>query len=136
MNEFALLIGGEKKEFRYYVTRPENIPHKNVEWFPVVREYGDPFEGVIEDRYVVRVKDPSTIPPIQVSLRQARLALLAIGKLDQANEAAHNAGDMVKVAWEFSNYIRRDDPGVIALSASIGIDSDALDQLFIEAAKL
>lgn len=139
MAEFALLVNGEKKEFRVYDERPDHIPHKGVQWFPVERTYGASFEGVEGDKYVIRKADPASLPPTvpsQVSPRQARLALLAIGKLDQANAAVEGAGDMVKIAWEFSTYIRRDDPGVIALASSIGIDSAALDQLFIEAAQL
>lgn len=139
MAEYALLVNGEKKEFRVYDERPDHIPHKGVQWFPVERAYGTPFEGVEGDKYVIRKADPATLPPqvpLQVSPRQARLALLAIGKLEQANAAIEGAGDMVKIAWDFSNYVRRDDPGVIALATSIGIDAGSLDQLFIEAAKL
>lgn len=139
MAEFALLINGEKKEFRNYDERPPHIPHKNVEWYPVVREYGDPFEGVENDAYVIRTVDPATIPPPvpdRVSPRKARLALLAIGKLDAANAVVSQAGSETQIAWEFSTYVLRNDPSVIALASAIGIDSEGLDLLFIEAAKL
>lgn len=139
MAEYALLINGEKQEFRNYAERPEHIPHKSVEWYPVVREYGGPFEGVDGDAYVVRTVDPSTLPPPipdRISPRQARLALLSIGKLDVANAAIEQSGDATKIAWEFSSYVFRNDPDVIALASVIGIDADALDQMFVEAAKL
>lgn len=139
MAEYALLINGTKQEFRDLSERPPHIPHKNVEWYPVVREYGEPFEGVESDSYVIRTVDPATLPPSvpdRVSPRQARLALLAIDKLDAANAAVEKAGLATKVAWEFSTYVLRNDPDVIALAASIGIDEAALDQMFIEAAQL
>lgn len=139
MEKFVLLIDGERKDIRRYDERPANIPHKKVEWFPLSYETGNQFEGVEGDRYVIRTPDPATLPPTvpdAVSPRQARLALLAIGKLDAANDAVERAGDFVKVAWEFSNYVRRDDAGVMALGSAIGLDSKALDNLFIEAAKL
>ena len=63
MAEFALLQGGLFAEFRQLPERPVDIPHKYVAWFPVVREYGVPFEGVEGDAYVVRKVDPATLPP-------------------------------------------------------------------------
>ena len=139
MAEYALLIDGTKQEFRDLPERPPHIPHKNVEWYPVVREYGDPFEGVESDNYVIRTVDPATLPPPvpdRVSPRQARLALLAINKLDAANAAVAQAGTATKLAWEYSTYVLRNDPNVIALASAIGIDEAALDQMFIEAWKL
>lgn len=139
MAEYALLINGEKQEFRYYDSRPPHIPHKNVEWYPVLREYGEPFEGVANDVYVIRTVDPASLPPPvpdRVSPRQARLALLAIDKLDAANAIVAQAGPSTHIAWEFSTYVLRNDPDVIALAAAIGIDEEALDTLFIEAGKL
>lgn len=139
MAEYALLIDGTKQEFRGLPERPPHIPHKNVEWYPVVREYGEPFEGVESDTYVIRTVDPATLPPPvpdRVSPRQARLALLAIDKLDAANAIVAQAGPSTHIAWEFSTYVLRNDPDVIALAAAIGIDEAALDQMFIEAAQL
>lgn len=139
MTEYALLISGKKIEFRAYDSRPEDIPHKGVSWLPVVREYGDPFEGVRNNFYVICVSDPAKLPPTvpdRVSPRQARLALLAINKLDKANEIISQAGEETKIAWEFSNYVMRNDRDVISLAGAIGIDLDGLDRLFIEASNL
>lgn len=139
MQSYVLLMEGVRADIRQLPERPPHIPHKYVEWYPLSYEHGETWEGIDGDRYVIRNPDPATLPPqvpLQVSPRQARLALLAIGKLDQANAAAHSAGDMVRISWEYSSYIRRDDPGVIALASSIGIDSEELDSLFIEAAQL
>lgn len=139
MEKFVLLIDGERKDIRRYDERPTDIPHKGVVWLPLVYETGNEFEGVDGDRYVIRTPDPASLPPTVpdvVSPRQARLALLAIGKLDAANAVVESAGDVVKVAWEFSSYVRRDDPGVASIGSAIGLDSKALDSLFIEAAKL
>lgn len=63
MAEFALLVGGSFREVRQYDARPESIPHKSIEWLPVVREYGAPFEGVEGGNYVFRTVDPATLPP-------------------------------------------------------------------------
>lgn len=139
MNEYALIVGGEFCEIRRYPERPENIPHKAIVWLPVTREYGEPFEGVDGDAYMIRTVDPATLPPPVpnvVSPRQARLALLSAGKLDAVNAAVAEADAATRIAWEFATEVRRDDAGVIALAAAIGIAESDLDALFINAAQL
>lgn len=139
MPEYALVTYGEFKEFRRYDARPGDIPHKGVEWFPVVREYGKPFEGVEGDSYIIRTVDPATLPPPVprvVSPRQARLVLLAAGKLDAVNAAVAGADAATRIAWEFATEVRRDDPGVIALAKAVGFSAADLDSMFIKAAKL
>lgn len=69
-------------------------------------------------------------PVATVTPRQARLALLAAGKLS-AVTAALNAmsgaqGEAARITWEYATEIRRDDPLVAALNATLGIDADAL----------
>lgn len=134
MPEFALLIGGVFSEIRRYDERPSDIPHKGVEWFPVVRSYGEPFEGVDGDAWVIRTVDPATLPPPvpdSVSPRQARLALLEIGLLDAANAAVSQADAQTSIAWEFSTSVVRNDPGVKAIAQAIGLNDAAVDNLFI-----
>lgn len=136
MQSYVLLMEGARADIRQLSERPPHIPHKYVEWYPLVREQGAAWEGVDGDRYVIREPAPEAIVPDLISPRQARLALLAIGKLNAANAAVEAAGDVMKVSWEFSSYIRRNDPGVISLARAIGLDEEAMDNLFIEAAKL
>lgn len=79
------------------------------------------------------------VPP-EVTMRQARLALLAIGKLDQvvpAIEALEGADrDVARIEWEFSSAVVRTRPLVCMLGQALGLDDAALDQLFITAAGL
>lgn len=73
MSEFALVVSGQLLETRNLPERPPNIEHKSVEWFPVVREYGESFTGVDGDSYVFRTVDPATLPapvPQSISDRQ------------------------------------------------------------------
>lgn len=135
MPEFALMVSGGLREFRNLPARPVDIPHKQVRWFPVTREYGEIFEGVANDAYVIRTFRPSAVPA-SITPLQARLALLAAGKLDAANAVVGGADEATKIAWEFAERINRNDPAVIRLAAAIGIDDEGLDTLFIEAAKL
>ncbi len=138
MQNYVLVMEGVRTDIRLLPERPPHIPHKYVEWYPLAYETGPSWEGIDGDRYVIRQPDPASVirVPSSVSPRQARLALLSLGKLEEAHDAINNAGDMVKISWDYSISTKRDDPGVISLASEIGLDSSALDALFIEAAKL
>lgn len=139
MAEFALLIAGEFRDIRPFNEKPDDIPHKSVVWLPVVRAFGEPFEGESGDAYMIRTIDPATLPepvPTSVTPRQARLALLAAGKLTQANAAVAASDEETQLAWEFAGSVMRNDAGVVSLGAAIGLDTTALDDLFRTASKL
>lgn len=77
-------------------------------------------------------------PDVQsVTPRQARLALLAAGKLAAVTEALAAMpgaqGEAARITWEYATEIRRDDPLVKLLAAQLGVDVDAL---FVAAALL
>jgi hypothetical protein len=60
MNDYALLINGEFKEFRKFETKPDDIPHKNVTWHDVVRDQGEEaFTGLENGNWVIRTALPS-----------------------------------------------------------------------------
>ena len=83
---------------------------------------------------------PGPVIPSEVTMRQARLALLAIGKLNQvapAIESLEGADrDAARIEWEFSSTVVRSRPLVVMLGQALGLDEAALDQLFITAAGL
>lgn len=93
------------------------------------------------DGAVIRVLPPLPIVvPDEVTMRQAQRALLAAGLLD-AVEAAINAlpeppRRAALIDWTKSSALRRDSQFVAVLAPSLGLDSAALDALFIAASKL
>lgn len=94
--EFALLIDGIFQEIRRYDSKPPDLPHKLVTWHDVVREYGEPFEGLVDGEWVIRTVDPATLPPPvpeSVTRRQAALELYALQYI-----TLQEALDMVKTA--------------------------------------
>lgn len=94
------------------------------------------------DAWLVADEEPQIAQavPAEVTMRQARLALLAAGKLDAVNAAINALPDPPKTAalieWEYSNAVRRDSQFVALLGPALGLDSAALDALFIAASKL
>ena len=82
---------------------------------------------------------PESVPQ-EVTMRQARLALHAAGKLTAVNAAINALPDPPKTAalieWEYSSTVRRDSQFVALLGPALGLDAAGLDALFIAAAKL
>ena len=78
--------------------------------------------------------------PRTVTMRQARLALLAAGKLELVEAAidamAEPARSAARIEWEFSNEVHRTQPLVLGLAPALSLTTEQLDALFIQAAAL
>ena len=94
------------------------------------------------DGWVIYDAEPAIVVPVpaEVTMRQARLALHAAGKLTAVNDAINALPDPPKTAalieWEYSNAVRRDSQFVALLGPALGLDAAGLDALFIAASKL
>lgn len=74
---------------------------------------------------------PPPAPPVtQVTMRQARLALLAADLLDDVEAAITQADRAVKIEWEYATVVDRASPLVVAIGSSLGLDDSAIDTLF------
>ena len=87
--------------------------------------------------------DESRIPvvvPHEVTMRQARLALLAAGKLDDVDAAIASMSEPQRTAasieWEYSSALQRSNQFVSQLGAALDLDESGIDALFVDAAKL
>ncbi|MDG9927414.1 MULTISPECIES: hypothetical protein [unclassified Pseudomonas] len=80
---------------------------------------------------------PATVPD-EVTMRQAKLALLAAGLLDDVETALDglpgDEGRAARIEWEYSSVMRRDKPFVVAIGSAVGLSGEQIDQLFIAAA--
>lgn len=75
--------------------------------------------------------------PQEVSMYQARAALIGAGLYDQVNAAVLASSDeIVKVAWEYATVVKRSSPFITAMSGAIGLDDAAVDQLFVTASQV
>lgn len=83
---------------------------------------------------------PSVVVPEYVTMRQARLALLKAGLLDQVNSALNTLqgaeGEAARIEWEYSQEVWRNRPFVIQLGDTLGLTPEQIDDLFIKAATL
>ena len=83
---------------------------------------------------------PPPAIPQEVTMRQARLALLDAGLLANVQPTINslNEPDKTKaqIEWEYSNALQRSNPFVTVLGTALGLNNEALDNLFITAATL
>ena len=83
---------------------------------------------------------PQGFTPKIVTMRQARLALLAAGKLDQVNAAIAAMPEPQRSAahieWEYAQVVQRGSALVVGLAEGLGMYPEQMDALFVAADKL
>jgi len=118
-NEYALFQNGSFVEIRRRQGRPADIPHKKVNWYPVVRDEGSPpSEGLVGDEYVI-----TTEPKKDISKQPRRggdwLEFKALFTPEEQRILATAAMQNVDVKLFYddavgANYANLDSPNVIA----------------------
>lgn len=78
---------------------------------------------------------------VVVTMRQARLALLAAGKLEDVGAAIAAIPDAIarqaaQIEWDYAHEVHRTSPFVQQLGAALGLDDAGLDALFAQAVAL
>lgn len=71
--------------------------------------------------------------PASVTMRQARLALLQAGLLDNVEAAISIADKSVQIEWEYSNAVERNNSVVKQMSLVLGLTDQQIDELFVTA---
>ena len=89
----------------------------------------------------VVVEIPEPPPPVvipTITMVQARLALLAIGKLADVGAVLSSLPEpqqsAAKIEWEYRATVARDNALVNALGPALGLSDARLDELFVSAA--
>lgn len=78
--------------------------------------------------------EPAPVLPVdpvkiaQVSMRQARLALLQTGLLNAVD--AHMSEPNQRIWWEYATTVERNHPMVVQVAASISLTDEQVDALF------
>jgi hypothetical protein len=71
-----------------------------------------------------------------VSMRQARLQLLAIDSYATVNGAIATMPEAAQIEWEYATEVQRSNPLVPAMAGLLGWSEDDTDLYFTEAGKL
>lgn len=129
------------------------INHPDYGWIPFTASPSDPEEHgrnihaacLAGEHGTVAAYEPPPPPPVvipaEVTMRQARLALLGIGKLSDVDAALASITDpaqrqAAQIEWEYSSTVKRDSAWVQQLAPALGLDAAQLDALFTAAAAL
>jgi len=92
-----------------------------------------------DEAQVIQTAQLAAIPviiPSSLTMKQARLALLAAGYLDTVIAGVSQMSREAQIDWEFSATVERSDPLTEALALALGLDDAALDALFTSGALL
>ena len=89
------------------------------------------WETMREDE--MRARNPM---PQQVTMRQARLALLNAGLLDDVEVVIAAAGREAQLEWEYAAVVERSNSAVAIVQQQKALTDAQIDDLFREAAKL
>lgn len=82
--------------------------------------------------------EPAPLPPnpTVVSMRQARLALLQEGLLNNVNSAIEQGNEADKITWEYATEVNRSDSLVQNMAIALQLSEQQLDDLFLLASTL
>jgi hypothetical protein len=86
-------------------------------------------------------KEPYVAPVVSVTMRQARLALLSAGLLDDVESAIADIEDQVQrkaaeIEWEYAQTVNRDSQFTMQLAEGLGLTEEQLNNLFTVASSL
>lgn len=74
------------------------------------------------------------VTPKSVTMRQARLALLSVGLLDDVEAAVAAAGRQAQIEWEYATEVQRTHPLIAQVQQAQGLTDAEIDALFVAAA--
>ena len=80
------------------------------------------------------IEIPKEVPQ-EITPLQCKLQLLEIGLLDEV-EALVTADRKVQLYWEYASVIERDNEILLMMAEQLGLTSEQVDEMFIEASKL
>ena len=102
---------------------------------PLNRDYAEYLEWLAAGNEPLPYEPPPPAPITAVTMRQARLALLEIGKLQDVETAIDSMPEPTKtiarIEWEYSQEVHRNKELVQALAPALGLTEEDLDNLFI-----
>lgn len=85
--------------------------------------------------YIPPAPEPIQVPQV-VTIRQAKLALLQAGLLDDVDAAVAQADRATQIEWEYATEVKRGWPTLLTLQTALGMTNEQVDELFIRAASL
>ena len=128
--------GKEVKHTSYHPTQLDLLQADAAAMGTPLDEYTDMLDVWVAS-YVPPPQEPRIVPQ-SVTMRQARLALLSAGLLDDVESAIASLPspqkEAARIEWEYSQEVLRHNGFVSQLSPILGLNDVDLDDLFLSAA--
>jgi hypothetical protein len=109
----------------------------------LIFDSGEYRNATAEELMEIEAREAEALPPSvpqEVSMRQARLALLARGVLVQVDAAIDSLPspnrEAARIEWDYSSVVARNSPLVEMMGAALELNGGELDQLFMAAVQL
>ena len=82
------------------------------------------------------VEPKPVVIPSSVTMRQARLQLLAMGLLDDVNTAVQSLSPAAQIEWAYATQVNRSSDFVAQMAALLEMTETDLNDFFVEASQL
>lgn len=98
--------------------------------------------GNVPEPAIIPESEPGPGPgvPAEVTMRQARLALLQAGVLAGVDAAIDSMPEphrsAARIEWEYAQAVERNSDLTLMMGAALGLDGSAIDAIFMQAAGL
>lgn len=131
----AVMDDGTRAAFGMIPVEPTAVPPGKV----AVATTAELVEGVWTESHTLEDHPPPPIPSV-VTMRQARLALLAAGLLSQVDNVIDGLEEpgrsAARIEWEYATELRRNHPLVAALGSALELTEQQIDDLFLAASEI
>lgn len=128
------IIETQVKSHSYHPTQMDILRADALSFNTPLTEY-DSLINQIETNYVEPTAAPVVVPQV-ITIRQAKLALHAVGLLDDVDAAVANADRATQIEWEYATEVHRDWQTLIAMQTAMSLTDEMVDSLFINGAIL
>lgn len=118
----------------YHPTQMQLFRDKAAEYGTLLDDYAD-LISAIESAYVPPDPEPVQVPQV-ITIRQAKLALLSAGLLDDVDAAIAQADRATQIEWEYATEVHRNWLTLRSVQGAGGLTDEQVDELFIRAASL
>lgn len=120
-----------------FVVQIDELPYHVTTTDPLFNEVARAAEGIVlSPEPEPPVLESTPVPITQVTMRQARLALLAADLLSSVEAAIATSEKSIQIEWGFSTVIHRNSPLVLSIASSLSLKEEDVDNLFQQASNL
>jgi hypothetical protein len=121
------------------VLKDEDVHLMPDDWDLIKTDIGNIGDDYVDGEFTTPTPpyvEPVVYIPSVISMRQARLQLLAMNLLDVVNAQISTMSQAAQIEWDFSSEVQRANPLVAQLQTLLNMTDSDMDLFFYEAIQL